>query len=181
MTVSIETISSYFERLGWTFRVVSPTKIFTTYRCPVEAYYYVIGIEVIVATHWVHVRALLQRDISVGQFDAVLRLISDWNRSVYCARFLLVGDCVVLQSEIPVERLVPDAFFEALFAVCRYSELAGVEIAVLATNPSLRAVFDLAVAANRKPLWDENPAIHDLDLDFDVSVNRLPDPIAPTR
>src|SRR5262245_1815098 len=113
---SIETVSGYLERIEWAYRVVSPTKVFTNYRCAVRAYYYVIGIEVVLSSHWVHVRALLQRDVSAGQLDSVLRLISAWNLSTYRARFLLVGDCVVLQSEIPVEHLTWESFAESLFA-----------------------------------------------------------------
>ncbi len=175
MPQTTDTIASHLDRINWNYRVVGPTTVMTSYRCLVDAYYYAVAIEIRLTQHWVIVRALLQRDVGSAQVDSVLRLISEWNLTVYRARFLMVGGCVVLQSEVPAAQLTIDSFLEALYAVCRYSALAGVEIATLATNPSLRDTFDAALAANRAPFWDEALPPPDFGLDFDISVNRLPE------
>lgn len=175
MTATADTISGYFDMIKWAYRAISPTKVVTSYRCPVTAYYYVVGIEVTTGEHWITVRALLQRDVGGAQLDAVLQLISQWNTVSYRARFLLVDDCVVVQAEIPKVQLSLDEFLFALSAVCRYSVLAGVEIAAVATNPSLCAKFNEVVEATRTPTWDQSSALADLDLDFDITLNQLPD------
>lgn len=175
MTATIDIISGYFDRLGWTYRVIDDRKVLTTYRCEVSAYYYVIAIEVAPSAHWVLVRALLQRDIGGAHLDALLRLIARWNEVSYRARFLLVGDCVVVQAEIPGTQLSADLFLESLVAVCRYGTLAGVEIAAVATNPSLCAQLDSLIAATKAATWDNAIPDEIANLDFDISMNRIPD------
>ena len=175
MATTTDAITGYLDMLGWSYKTFGDGKVRTTYRCRVSAYYYVIAIEVSVGRHWVVLRALLQGDIGRTQLDSVLRLISRWNEVTYRARFLLVGDCVVLQAEIPVPQLSADLFLESLSAICRYSTLAGVEIAAVATNPSLCGMFDSIITAIRQPAWDGAVPNEMPDLDFDISMNRIPD------
>lgn len=175
MTATTDKITGFFDKLGWMYRVVDGGKVITTYRCPVPAFYYVIAIEVISNRHWTTVRALLQRDIHGGNLDPVLRLISQWNEVIYRAKFLLVGDCVIIQAEEPASRLTFDLFVEALSAICRYSTLAGVEIAAVATNPSVNDQVRSVVEVTKPHTWDESIEREEFDLDFDISMNRIPD------
>jgi hypothetical protein len=173
--VTSDTIANYFTRIDWDYRVSSPTRVLTNFRCPVPAYYYGIGIEVVAGQHWVSIRALLQHNISRTQIWSVLQLISQWNRYAYRVRFLLVDDCVILQAEIPSAEFDFPAFYDGLVSVCHYAKLAGVEIATLATNPSLVALFDSVMASVRPSTWDDRATQTDLDIDFDISLNTLPD------
>lgn len=175
MTTTSDTISGYFDRIGWWYKVLDNGKVLTTYRCQVTAYHYVIAIEVSASQHWVTVRALLQSDVGGAHLDSVLRLISRWNEVSHQARFLLVSDSVVVQAEIPALRLTAELFLEALSAVCHYSTLAGAEIAAIATNPSLCALFDSVIASTALPAWEGTVPDEILNLDFDISMNRIPD------
>jgi hypothetical protein len=175
VTATTDEIISYFDKLKWWYKADGEAKVLTSYLCPVPGYYYVIAIEVATGQHWVNIRALLQRDIGSAHLDAVLQLISRWNEVIYRARFLLVGDCVVLQAEVSVAQLSLDLFVEALSAVCRYSTLAGVEIAAVATNPSLCTQFSTVMTTMKPRTWDDAITGEELDIDFDITMNRIPD------
>ena len=175
MIVTSDTIVDYFEKINWSHEVLSPTHVLTTYRCPVSAYYYVINIEVVISEHWVLLRALLHQNISQEHMRPVLQLISAWNQHSYTVRFLLVDRCVVLQAEVPIVQLDEGSFIGSLAAVCRYGRLAGVVIATLATNPSLVTQFDAITTDSWSPEWDDAVQPDELDLEYDISMNRLPD------
>ncbi|MFF2661618.1 hypothetical protein ACFVUH_30175 [Kitasatospora sp. NPDC058032] len=170
-----DTISGYFDAIEWSYKVTGPNQVVTSYRCPVPAYFYAVGIEVVLGRHWIVVRALLQRSLDHAQRESVLQLVSQWNVLSYRARFVLIGDCVVVQAEIPAGSLSLDEFLLCLTAVCRYSTLAGTEIAAVATNPSLRKKLDEVIGENRPPAWAQPLSLADADLDFDITPNRFPD------
>jgi hypothetical protein len=177
MSVDSATISDYFDKISWTHRVVDPATVLTGYRCPVPCYEYVVPMEVKITRNWVYVRALLQPDVSTARKLTLLRLISEWNERCYRARFLLVKGCAVVQSEVPAVQCHFGSFSEALEAVCRYSTLAGIEIAILATNPLVSELYE-HVEADRDASSESGMAgslSSDLILDFDISVNTLPD------
>ncbi|WP_432979445.1 hypothetical protein [Dactylosporangium sp. CA-233914] len=174
MSLDSRTIASYFERIGWTYHVIDSSRVVVKYRCPIKFYYYPVTIEVVTTKHWVIVRTLLQRDVGRGQADAVLRYISQWNEQVYLLRFVIVQDCVLLQGEIPAAQCHIEAFVDLLRASCRYSALAGVEIALLATNPSAAALYTSAMASMTKVGSEALLVDADTDLDFDLGVNVLP-------
>ncbi|WP_412543200.1 hypothetical protein R8Z50_12230 [Longispora sp. K20-0274] len=174
--ITTDTISGFFEKLGWSFRVIDSTRVLTNYRCPVPAFYYVINVEIILGEYWVTFRSLLQNNVSRGQLAAVQELISQWNKHAYRARYLLVDGCVILQIEMPKAHFDYAAFVDSLVAICRYGRLSGVEMAAAATNPSLAKQIDLAVAAEAPPAaWEAILPTGDEDLNFDISMNRLPD------
>jgi len=170
-----EIITGYLDTIKWSYRVINPSHVVTVYRCPVPAYYYTVGVETTINEYWVTVRALLQQNIDRAHLPTVLRLLAEWNTASYRARFLLVGDCAVVQAEIPTVQLSADEYLLALSSVCRYSTLAGVEIAAVATNPSLRAKLDEVVEHTTVTRTDESTALLDLDLDFEITPNQLPD------
>jgi hypothetical protein len=107
----------------------------------------------------------------------VLRFISKWNERSYRVKFLFVRSCVVVQSEIPAVQCHFGTFFEALEAVCRYTTQAGVEIAILATDPWISEFYEQLETARDESspgyLGVSLPT-SDLALDFDISVNTIP-------
>ena len=67
------------------------------------------------------------------------------------------------------------SFLEALGAVCHYGRLAGVEFATLATNASLAQHLVPVLASIRARAGDDFIPPDDLELDFAISKNRMPD------
>jgi hypothetical protein len=169
------TVAGYLDRLKWSYNVVDESTIVSGYRCPVNFYYYTVRLQIKVSEHWVYLRAILQREIAPAQQDAVLRLISELNQHSHNVRFLLVQGCVVAQAEIPVVQFHAGSFLDALEGLYRNSHLAGVEIAVLATNPSTSNLY-LQVYRSRtaEQVLIGQPAVAEDDLpDFDLDVNVL--------
>lgn len=177
MPITSASIANYLEEISWTYRILDENTVLTGVKCPVPFYDYPAVLEIKITQHWIYVRAMLQRDVNPAQTAAVLRLISKWNQRSYRVKFLLVSGCVVVQSEIPVVQCHFGAFFEALEAVCRYTAQAGVEIAILATDPWVSGIYERLEAVR-----DESTASNlgvsltasDLMLDFDISVNTIP-------
>lgn len=173
MAVDSTTIAGYFDRLGWTYKVSDERRVLTGFHTRIPYHYLPVAAEVITTQHWVVLRALVQRNVRAGQRQAVQDYVSLLNERVYLARFVFSRDCVVLQGEIPVSRSDLGSFRELLMAITKYSALAGLEIATLATNPSTADLFNSVRTALSSPLGAT--INNDLDLDFDLSVNRLPE------
>jgi Putative bacterial sensory transduction regulator len=178
MRVDSLEIEGFLKKLEWTYRVVGEGTILTGIRCAVPFYYYIIPIQIRIGGNWVYVRALLQQDVSARRKLTVLRLVSRWNERCYRTKFLLVNECVVIQSEVAIVQCHFGTFCEALEAVCRYSTLAGPEIAVLATDPMVGDLFEELATSRDARLANgmaDGSDNGELVLDFDISVNTLPD------
>ncbi|MEU1603065.1 hypothetical protein [Micromonospora matsumotoense] len=166
-------IAALFAQIGWTCEVVDENTVVTGYRCPVPGYHYPLLIEVKSTPHWVYLRALLQREVGLAARGPVLRLVSEWNVHSRQAKFLLVQGCVVIQAEVPAVQWHAGTFQDLLQTVCRLGTYTGVEIALLATDLTVGALFE---AVHRRA---EETSAHTLlgqpeqDLDFDISVNRI--------
>jgi hypothetical protein len=172
--ITSDTVAGYFDRLNWSYRVVDELTILTGYRCPVPFYDYGAPLEVKIGEHWMYIRSLLQRDVAPAQAGTVLTLVSQLNCFSHRARFVLIDDCVLVQAELPLVQCHPPVFLEALIAVCEYTRQAGVEIAMLATNPSVSDLYQQvqdALSSN----GDGRPVMEDLTFDFDLTVNALPE------
>ena len=125
--------------------------------------------------YWISVRGYVHRGVPNGQRDSVQELLSLINGAIRVARFYFVEDCVVIQTEVRSEACNIASFAEAFQAVARFARFYGLEIAVLATNPSVARGFNDVLAAGR--VGETTEAVSDtFDMDdLDLSVNRLTD------
>lgn len=174
--ITLNTIAGYLEQIKWRHRLVEPRIVLTGSQSRVRFYHYTFLIEVELGTHWVNVRAFLQRHVPVAQRGSVLRYLSILNSQCHHVRFFLIEDCVVLQSEVSNVNCSSETFLNALQAVCRYARMAGVEIAVLSASPSVSALFDRAESfVQSSSAGSEADPLMEADLSFDISANRLTD------
>ncbi|MEU2280692.1 hypothetical protein ABZ614_01760 [Streptomyces sp. NPDC013178] len=167
-------VAGHFDQLGWHYRIVDNNTVLTGVRCLVPCYDYRAALEVRTTERWVYLRVLLQRDVLPARRVTVLRFLSRWNQRCHQARLLLVDDCVVVQAEIAAVQCHFGAFRDALSAVCRYSELVGVEVSVLATNPAASELYEAVEAARENdysPTAGRGLTAEELDFDFDLVVN----------
>ncbi|CAM5519350.1 hypothetical protein [Streptomyces aurantiogriseus] len=167
-------VAGHFDQLGWHYRIVDNNTVLTGVRCLVPCYDYRAALEVRTTERWVYLRVLLQRDVLPARRVTVLRFLSRWNQRCHQARLLLVDDCVVVQAEIATVQCHFGAFRDALSAVCRYSELVGVEVSVLATNPAAGELYEAVEAARENdysPTAGRGLTAEEMDFDFDLVVN----------
>ena len=173
--ISSKNVAECFDKIDWSYRTADDTTVLTGFRCPVPFYDYNVAMEVKTTEHWVYLRALLQRDIDPARRMTVLGLISRWNERCHLVKFIIVDNCVLVQAEIPVVQFHYQSFYQALEAVCRHSGLAGVEIAILATNPSVCLVYEAEEAARtRSTDYASRSGDDSLAADFDLFVNTMP-------
>ncbi|MFF7309673.1 hypothetical protein [Streptomyces sp. NPDC008137] len=168
------TVAEYFGQIGWNYRIVDTSTVLAGVRCLIPCYDYRAVLEIRTGEPWVYLRVLLQHDVLPARRVTVLRFLSRWNQRCHQARLLLVDDCVVVQSEIATVQCHFGAFRDALSAVCRYSELVGVEVSVLATNPAACELYEAVEEARQNdysPTAGRGLTAGELDFDFDLVVN----------
>jgi hypothetical protein len=178
LLINSKKIAGYLDEIGWNYKNVSHNSVLTGYQVPIPFYYYSLMIEVKTTANWVYIRAVLQRDVALARRPSIMHFINSWNESSHLVRFMLTSGCVIIQAELGAAQCHLEAFAEKLAAICRFSALVGAELAVLATNPSANELY-AAVAQS----WERDPlqvggggsVDSDLQLDFDITVNRLPE------
>lgn len=174
--VTVSDIEGCFDRISWKYRRFDDRRVITGFKCSVPFYRYAVTMEVTLDWNWVYLRAVLFRGVVAASRPAVLRFLSQWNSRAHHARFLLVEDCVVIQAETAVAQWSFGSFVDLVTAVCRYSQLAGVEIGVIAGNPVVAELYEvLEESATTSRMTPSAVAPLDEDLDFDLTVNLIPD------
>ncbi len=168
-------IGEYLTQLQWRYSTLDDNTIVTGYPCMVPFYDFGILIEIKTSRHWVTVRGLLQRGIEPGRRANIAALLSSLNAKCRVVRFFMVEDCAVLQTEVPVARFHPGSFIEALKNVCRYASYYGLEVSVVATNPSVGELYKTIEAATSSRFVSSSTRVDDALLEFDISANRLAD------
>ena len=168
-------IASYLKGLRWGYKEINETRVITGHRTAVPFYDYDIIIEIVLSQHWVNLRAFLQQQIAPGQRPAILSLLSHLNTQCHRARFFMVGDCAVVQTEVPAAHCSVQTFLEALKTLCRYASYAGVEVAILATNTSVAKLYEIVEATMAPTLAVPLSGEEDFLDQFDISVNRMSD------
>src|SRR4051794_35619910 len=141
MAMDAKKISDYLDQIRWGYRVVDDNTILTGYGCIVPFYDFQVPIEIRTSTYWLSIRALLQRGVDRARLPVLASFLATLNANCRSARYFLVEDCAVLQAEIPLVRVQRETFVESLTTICRYSSITGLEVAMLATNPSVAELY----------------------------------------
>jgi hypothetical protein len=173
--IELTDLCGYLDKIHWGYHTLEAEQlILTGFPCPVPFYSYAVPIEIRLTPHWITIRAFLQRRVSQRERSAVLALLSKLNAQCRLARFFLVEDCVVAQIDVTRATCRIFVFLEALKVVCTYASSYGVEVAVLATSPTLAEFFDRL--EERALHTETNLTIQEDDprLSFDISANRIP-------
>jgi hypothetical protein len=167
-------IAKYLDEVNWNYREVAEREdiILTGYCCRIRFYDYAMPVEIKTTKHWILLRGYLHRHVPHSARASVLNLLSTLNGQTHQARYFLVEDCVVLQTEVPQLRCQAESFLEALACLCRHATRAGLEVAVLASNSSVARLYEEVSASNPVgglPIEEDEDAL----LQLNLSANRL--------
>lgn len=142
MTVTAETIESYFEQYEWSFDRLDETHFLTGFNSDVIDTF---SIYITLATNWVYfaiapfVPAPEDARCEAKLYAHLLRLCQQINM----AKFAVDSDGdVILTVELPRESLDYSEFSDALGALSHYADMTYEGVLALATDPDAVSAFD---------------------------------------
>jgi hypothetical protein len=154
MTVTPETIDSYFEEYGWKYKRDEDGDWITGFRGDVQSFRFFIRL----TEHWVYFTIspfiVAPKDPACQQrlHAHLLRL----NRDINMAKFCLDGDMdVVLTVELPRENFDYSEFSDAIGALCHYADNNYLEILNLAQSPEASSQYLKEETAEDDLDWGE--------------------------
>ena len=142
MTVTVETLKSYFEEYGWTYEIVDDDHFLTGFNSEVVDTF---AIYITLAPNWVYfaiapfVEAPKDPECELKPYGHLLRLCQQINM----AKFSVDSDGdVILTVELPRENLDYSEFSDALGALSYYADQNYDAVRALATDPNAVSAFD---------------------------------------
>jgi hypothetical protein len=167
-------VAEYLQKMGWAFRATSESTVLTGISVGVPFFSCSVPVEILETEHWVSIRAVLVTAVPSDQRSAVLEALSIWNASSHLVKYFVVADVLLLVYEQPAGALTLPAFVEMVRVVSRHVERTGPELMVLATNPSVAALYT-SVQARSLPCPVSASQLVELPADFKLQMNRLAD------
>ena len=141
MSVTTETIESYFERYGWSYEQVDENRFLTGVQSDVTD---VFSIYITLTPNWVYfaivpfVEAPTDPKCEFNLYKHLLRLCQEIN----LAKFSVNSDGnVIMTVELPRENLNYSEFSDALGALSYYAEQTYGEVYALSTDPDAVSSF----------------------------------------
>ena len=154
MTVTPETIDSYFEQYGWKYKRDEDGDWITGFRGDVQSFRFFIRM----TEHWIYFTIspfiVAPKDPVCAQrlHTHLMRL----NRDINMAKFCLDQDMdVVLTVELPRESLDYSEFSDAIGALCHYADNHYLEIINLAQNPKAASPYLKDASTENDLDWGE--------------------------
>jgi hypothetical protein len=141
MTLTADTLESYFERYGWTYEQVSETSFRTVFRGDVSSFV----IRIHIASDWIYFSIapfVLAPQEATSQRKLYRRLLK-LNHEMNMAKFTVDDDGdVILTVELPTESLDYGEFSDALGALAYYADDNYAQVFVLAHVPEAHVIYD---------------------------------------
>jgi hypothetical protein len=175
MATDVRKIAGYLDAINWNHQVLEG-RILSAFLCDVPFHGLPLRIEIRVGQHWVSIRAFVLAIVPAETRLPIMLMLSEVNARLHQIRAFLVDDCAILQVDIPAGQCGQQEFMQALQVIYRHGSDVGLELAVLATDPSVAELY-ASVETRRLTSLAQQPvaSVDAAELDFELNANRLPD------
>jgi hypothetical protein len=141
MTLTAETLESYFERYGWTYQQVSEASFRTVFRGDVSSFV----IHIHMASDWIYfsVAPFVVAPQEATSQRKMYRHLLKLNHEMNMAKFTVDDDGdVILTVELPTESFDYSEFSDALGALAYYADDNYAQVFILAHVPEAHVIYD---------------------------------------